>query len=74
MLIALGRYGLGGCHGIVSPLGDSKREREVLSHICGSDYSGDHIKLKKILLNGNNICMVCWSRIHLLLGLSANFS
>jgi small nuclear ribonucleoprotein (snRNP)-like protein len=23
-----------------------------------SDYSGNHTKLKKILLNGNNICMV----------------
>jgi small nuclear ribonucleoprotein (snRNP)-like protein len=22
-----------------------------------SDYSGNHTKLKKILLNGNNICM-----------------
>lgn len=25
-----------------------------------SDYSGNHTKLKKILLNGNNICMVSW--------------
>lgn len=24
----------------------------------GSDYSGNHTKLSKILLNGNNICMV----------------
>lgn len=24
----------------------------------GSDYSGSHTKLPKILLNGNNICMV----------------
>lgn len=24
-----------------------------------SDYSGNHTKLSKILLNGNNICMVC---------------
>lgn len=24
---------------------------------CYSDYSGNHTKLKKILLNGNNICM-----------------
>lgn len=24
-----------------------------------SDYSGNHTKLPKILLNGNNICMVC---------------
>lgn len=23
-----------------------------------SDYSGQHVKLPKILLNGNNICMV----------------
>lgn len=27
--------------------------------IRGSDYSGNHTKLSKILLNGNNICMVC---------------
>jgi hypothetical protein len=27
--------------------------------IC-SDYSGNHTKLSKILLNGNNICMVRW--------------
>jgi hypothetical protein len=26
-----------------------------------SDYSGNHTKLSKILLNGNNICMVRWS-------------
>lgn len=24
-----------------------------------SDYTGNHTKLPKILLNGNNICMVC---------------
>lgn len=28
------------------------------SDIFCSDYSGNHTKLKKILLNGNNICMV----------------
>jgi hypothetical protein len=26
--------------------------------MASSDYSGNHSKLKKILLNGNNICMV----------------
>ena len=25
-----------------------------------SDYSGSQFKLAKVLLNGNNICMVCW--------------
>ncbi|KAK2629971.1 hypothetical protein QTJ16_000791 [Diplocarpon rosae] len=30
--------------------------RDVLMR--GSDYSGNHTKLSKILLNGNNICML----------------
>ena len=28
------------------------------AHIARSDYSGSNTKLPKILLNGNNICMV----------------
>ncbi|KAK0626553.1 hypothetical protein B0T14DRAFT_562447 [Immersiella caudata] len=30
----------------------------VLEDVIEFDYSGDHTKLKKILLNGNNICML----------------
>ena len=37
------------------------------AHIPCSDYSGSNIKLPKILLNGNNICMVrffdCYSNV-----------
>ncbi len=29
--------------------------------VRGSDYSGSHTKLPKILLNGNNICMVMFA-------------
>ncbi|SPQ21154.1 64b85c19-0d98-4719-8800-e5dc4e5216a0 [Thermothielavioides terrestris] len=29
----------------------------VLEDVTEFDYSGNHTKLKKILLNGNNICM-----------------
>ncbi|GKT40714.1 putative ubiquitin carboxyl-terminal hydrolase 3 [Colletotrichum spaethianum] len=35
-----------------------------------SDYSGNHTKLPKILLNGNNICMV-WFPYLLFLGFTA---
>lgn len=35
-------------------MGASKSANEM-----DSDYSGNHTKLPKILLNGNNICMVC---------------
>lgn len=35
-----------------------------------SDYSGNHTKLPKILLNGNNICMVRY--LQLLFGPFAN--
>ncbi|KAL8342518.1 hypothetical protein RB601_004911 [Gaeumannomyces tritici] len=31
----------------------------VLEDVTEFDYSGNHTKLSKILLNGNNICMVC---------------
>ncbi|KAL8694959.1 MAG: hypothetical protein Q9224_003472, partial [Gallowayella concinna] len=30
----------------------------VLEDVTEFDYSGSHIKLPKILLNGNNICML----------------
>ncbi|GKT77856.1 hypothetical protein ColTof4_10279 [Colletotrichum tofieldiae] len=30
----------------------------VLEDVTEFDYSGNHTKLPKILLNGNNICMV----------------
>ncbi|KAK3403559.1 putative U6 SNRNA-associated SM-LIKE protein LSM5 [Sordaria brevicollis] len=30
----------------------------VLEDVTEFDYSGNHTKLKKILLNGNNICML----------------
>ncbi|KAJ4302186.1 hypothetical protein N0V88_002322 [Collariella sp. IMI 366227] len=30
----------------------------VLEDVTEFDYSGNHIQLKKILLNGNNICML----------------
>ncbi|KAK2775610.1 U6 snRNA-associated Sm-like protein LSm5 [Colletotrichum kahawae] len=30
----------------------------VLEDVTEFDYSGNHIKLPKILLNGNNICML----------------
>lgn len=30
----------------------------ICADSLGSDYSGNHTKLSKILLNGNNICMV----------------
>ena len=30
-----------------------------------SDYSGENVKLSKILLNGNNICMVRASEFNL---------
>jgi hypothetical protein len=30
----------------------------VLEDVTEFDYSGNHTKLSKILLNGNNICMV----------------
>jgi hypothetical protein len=33
--------------------------RDDDADMSGSDYSGGQTKLKKILLNGNNICMVC---------------
>lgn len=39
-------------------------ERRVINF--PSDYSGEQVKLPKVLLNGNNICMVrlrlelCW--------------
>ncbi|KAM0225111.1 hypothetical protein ACHAQD_001911 [Fusarium lateritium] len=35
----------------------------VLEDVTEFDYSGNHTKLPKILLNGNNICMV--SQTHL---------
>lgn len=31
----------------------------VLEDVTEFDYSGNNTQLKKILLNGNNICMVC---------------
>ena len=40
-----------------SPFQDDNHEADnLLTWI--SDYSGNHTQLKKILLNGNNICMV----------------
>lgn len=52
------RYGTRRCYGIVrttvlhniGPLKDT--------NCCSSDYTGSQTKLPKILLNGNNICMV----------------
>lgn len=48
------RHGSGGRDGIVSLSADSLWS--VLS--VHSDYTGGHTKLKKILLNGNNVAMV----------------
>lgn len=49
------RHGAGGCHRIV-------RGPNIANwYQCtdpSSDYTGNHTKLSKILLNGNNICMV----------------
>lgn len=39
-------------------------ERCVLMPGACSDYSGSNTKLPKILLNGNNICMVCSYVVH----------
>jgi hypothetical protein len=33
-----------------------------------SDYSGNHTKMPKILLNGNNVCMVSWLAAASILG------
>ncbi|KAK1829672.1 hypothetical protein QBC39DRAFT_356174 [Podospora conica] len=30
----------------------------VLEDVTEYDYSGNHLKLKRILLNGNNVCML----------------
>ena len=49
------RHGVGRCHRIVCWCGRWLK-RHGLTFI--SDYSGNHTKLPKILLNGNNICMV----------------
>lgn len=35
------------------------RPSPYLYSLSSSDYSGNHTKMSKILLNGNNICMVC---------------
>lgn len=49
------QHGARGCYWIVSI--SSSGKKIYLDMIC-SDYSGNHTKLSKILLNGNNICMV----------------
>ncbi len=54
------RHGHGRCHRVVStswspPPAPLQNHADVDAL---SDYSGNHTKLKKILLNGNNICMV----------------
>ena len=33
---------------------------QILTLCLHSDYSGSQFKLAKVLLNGNNICMVHW--------------
>lgn len=37
----------------------------VLEDVTEFDYTGAQIKLPKILLNGNNICMVCFSQANM---------
>lgn len=56
------------CELIQSPLGLEVRVGQfdrVLTGLICSDYSGTNTKLSKILLNGNNICMVPYLRFSL---------
>ncbi|KAJ4410268.1 RNA-binding protein lsm5 [Neurospora sp. IMI 360204] len=52
------------CHPQLSPyfagtlVGFDDYVNMVLEDVTEFDYSGNHTKLKKILLNGNNICML----------------
>lgn len=49
------RHGATGCHRIVG----IAFAGQSLTDMKFSDYTGSQTKLPKILLNGNNICMVC---------------
>lgn len=60
MLILDGRHGLGGCDGIVRQVTILTGSSRIDTKYVGSDYSGSPSKLPKILLNGNNVCMVCY--------------
>lgn len=53
------RYGSWGRDRIVRGIPFAATPIMVLTIL--SDYSGNHTKLSKILLNGNNICMVRYS-------------
>lgn len=59
-----GRYGPRKCDRVVSTVRFYTRMYTTFLH-QGSDYSGTQTKLSKILLNGNNICMVSGPRTHI---------
>lgn len=59
-LLTASRYGVGRRNRIVNS------DAPCIGRLCSpnhcSDYTGEQTKLSKILLNGNNICMVCIHR------------
>lgn len=61
-----GRHGARGCDRVVWPPKDIHDYYSPVilkpcnaDYVSFSDYTGAHTKLKKILLNGNNVAMVC---------------
>lgn len=55
----MNRHGPRGCDRIVRPCFMPLALPSGLLYLLSpSDYSGNHLKLKRILLNGNNVCMV----------------
>jgi hypothetical protein len=54
----LSRHGAGRCDRIVRTPKLVYSDDVFAADILGSDYTGSQTKLPKILLNGNNICMV----------------